>query len=103
MKNDLPFFDFDAAVYAIKSHKLHFDIGLMMHYWRKLRDAFLTLPKLGSTNLHPAILPEYKGTGGCNLAILEGRSDWGVSAHYVGGEIDTSEIIDFDKFPISKD
>ena len=64
---------------------------------------FLSLPKLGIINFHPAILPEYKGTAGYNVAILEGRSDWGVSAHYVDAEIDTGEIIDVSMFPISKD
>ena len=101
--NGLRLFDFDSAFDAIKSNKLCFDIGLSMLYWRKLKGQYLTLPKLGIINFHPAILPEYKGTAGYNLAILEGRSDWGVSAHYVDAEVDTGEIIDVSMFPISKD
>ena len=103
MKNGLRLFDFDTALDAIKSNKLNFDIGFSMLYWRKLKDNFLSLPKLGIINFHPAILPEYKGTAGYNVAILEGRSDWGVSAHYVDAEIDNGAIIDVSKFPISKD
>lgn len=103
MDNDLLLFNFDTALNAIKSNKLNFDIGFSMLYWRKLKDKFLTIPKLGNINFHPAILPEYKGTAGYNVAILEGRSDWGVSAHYIDAEIDTGEIIDVSTFPISRD
>ena len=103
MDHGLRLFDFDSAFDAIKSNKLNFDIGLSMLYWRKLTGQYLTLPKLGIINFHPAILPKYKGTAGYNVAILEGRADWGVSAHYVDAEIDTGEIIDVTIFPISKD
>ena len=101
--NGLQLFDYDSASDAIKSNKLYFDIGLSMLYWRKLKGQYLTLPKLGIINFHPAILPKYKGTAGYNIAILEGRSDWGVSAHYVDAEMDTGEIIDVSIFPISRD
>ena len=103
IENGLRLFDFDTALDEIKANKLNYDIGLSMLYWRKLKYDFLCLPKLGIINFHPAILPEYKGTAGYNIAILEGRSDWGVSAHYMDAEIDTGEIIDVSMFPISKD
>ena len=102
-ENGLSLFDFDTAIEAIKSNVLHFDIGFSMLYWRKLSEEFLSLPKLGIINFHPAILPQYKGTAGYNVAILEGRSDWGVTAHYVDNELDTGEIIEVLEFPISSE
>ena len=98
---DLPLLNFDSALMAIESNELVFDIGFSVLYQRKLPDQFISSPTLGVINFHPAILPDYKGTAGYNLAILEGRSDWGVSAHYMDHEIDTGEIIEVTRFPIS--
>ncbi len=101
VSSGIPIYSFDAALERIGSGKLDFDLGLSVLYWRKLRDGFLTSPVRGFLNFHPAILPEYKGTAGYNLAILESLDSWGVSAHYVDGSIDTGPIIDVAKFPIS--
>jgi methionyl-tRNA formyltransferase len=48
-------------------------------------------------------LPEYKGTAGYNLAILEGLASWAVSAHYMDSEIDTGGIVKVFDFPIDLD
>ena len=56
----------------------------------------------GVVNFHPAPLPEYKGTAGYNLAILEDLPSWAVSAHYVDEDIDTGEIIQVREFPVDR-
>ncbi len=99
----LQIYTFNQALQAMRQGALSFDLGISMLYWRKLKDEFISLPRLGVINFHPAILPEYKGTAGYNLAILEGRLDWGVSAHYVDEEIDTGDIIEVKTFPIDYD
>ena len=96
----LPLYTFDTALEAMKEGRLKYDLGLSVLYWRKLRDEFLTVPRLGTINFHPALLPEYKGTGGYNLAIMDELSEWGSTAHYVDASIDTGEIIEVDRFPI---
>ena len=96
----LPLYTFDTALEAMKEGRLKYDLGLSVLYWRKLRDEFLTIPRLGTINLPPALLPEYKGTGGYNLAIMDELSEWGSTAHYVDASIDTGEIIEVDRFPI---
>lgn len=94
-------FDFSEALQKLSTGELKFDLGLSMLYWRKLRGDFLSVPSLGIINFHPAPLPEYKGTAGYNLAILEGRDTWATSAHYIDESIDTGPIIEVDTFPIS--
>lgn len=98
---DIPVYTFDTALEAMRDKKLNYDIGFSMLYWRKLKYEFLSIPKYGCVNFHPAPLPDYKGVGGYNLAILEGLSTWAVSAHYVDSEIDTGPIIAVHNFPIS--
>lgn len=99
----LPLYTFDTALEAMREGRLKYDLGLSILYWRKLRDEFLTVPSRGTINFHPAILPEYKGTGGYNLAILDGLSEWGISAHYVDDSIDTGDLIEVVRFPMAPD
>lgn len=100
-KLGLPLFTFDTALEAIRAGTLQYDLGLSILYWRKLRDEFLTAPRLGTINFHPAILPDYKGTGGYNLAIMDGLTEWGISAHYVDASIDTGALIEIVRFPMN--
>lgn len=98
--NGIPVYDFEEALDSINKGDLKFDLGLSMLYWRKLKEGFIYAPKFKTINFHPAPLPEYKGTAGYNMAILEGLSEWGMTAHYVDEEIDTGEIIEVFSFPI---
>lgn len=78
-----------------------FDLGVSYVYWNRIKPALIEIPKLGFVNFHPAPLPELKGTGGYNIAILEGHDSYGVSAHYVDKDIDTGPIIEVKRFPIN--
>ncbi|HEX7634427.1 MAG TPA: formyltransferase family protein [Noviherbaspirillum sp.] len=99
-RHAIPLYEFSAALTALKEGTLAFDLGVSMLYWRKLREEFLLTPSRGAINFHPAPLPEYKGTGGYNLAILERKNTWAASAHYMDHEIDTGGIIKVSEFPI---
>lgn len=90
----------EEVVAEVEAGVLEFDLGLSMVYWRKIPKALIDRAALGVINFHPAPLPEYKGTGGYNLAILEGLDTWAVTAHYVDEDIDTGEIIEVDRFSI---
>ncbi|MDQ4041398.1 MAG: formyl transferase [Actinomycetota bacterium] len=54
-------------------------------------------------NFHPAPLPDFRGLGGINVAIAEGRSEWGVSAHFVDMDFDTGDLVRVERFPIDPD
>jgi methionyl-tRNA formyltransferase len=102
-KAGIPLYEFSEALAALKEGRLTFDLGISILYWRKLKDEFLSVPKRKVINFHPAPLPEYKGTAGYNLAILEGLASWAVSAHYMDSEIDTGGIVKVFDFPIDLD
>lgn len=99
----LSLFSFEEALALIRKGELKFDLGLSMLFWRKLTQVFLTVPRLGIINFHPAPLPDYKGTAGYNIAILEALSSWAATAHYMDEEIDTGGIIQIKEFPICPD
>ena len=96
----LPIFDHQETAERLSRGALSYDLGLSVLYWQKLKGPFLSVPALKNINFHPAPLPEYKGTAGYNLAILEGLKHWGVTAHYMDDQIDTGGIIEVASFPI---
>lgn len=99
----IPLFDYEGAVAAVERGDLDFELGISMLYWRKIKPPLLIKPLQGIVNFHPAPLPDFKGVGGYNLAILEGRDNWGASAHYIDGQIDTGEIIAIEPVELDAD
>ena len=84
----------------LKKHNQVVDLGISILYWRKFSVEIINLFKNGIINFHPAPLPDYKGTAGYNMAILNNHSEWSVTAHYVSEHIDDGPIIMQKKFKI---
>ena len=51
-------------------------------------------------NLHPSLLPKYKGLHAIEQALENGDSITGVTVHYVNEELDSGEIIMQEEVPI---
>jgi methionyl-tRNA formyltransferase len=76
------------------------DLVISFLFWNRIREPLLSLGRLGCLNFHPAPLPDMRGVGGYNVAVLEGMSEWGVSCHFVDAELDTGDIVEVERFPI---
>ncbi len=76
------------------------DLVLSYLHRRKIRPAWIALPRIGCFNFHPAPLPEMRGVGGYNFAILENRREYGVSVHWVAPEIDAGDLVEVRRFTI---
>ena len=74
------------------------DLVISFLFWKRIRPGLIELPRVGCLNFHPAPLPDMRGVGGYNVAILEGRRDWGVSCHFVDPEFDTGDIVAVERF-----
>lgn len=99
-EHGIPVLEFDETMHRLDTGDLQVDIAFSMLYWRRLKGAWLTAPRHGVINFHPAPLPEYRGVGGYNLAILEGLDRWAASAHFIDADIDTGPIVEVLDFPI---
>ena len=60
----------------------------------------LNIPKIGSLNIHPSLLPKYRGRTPHVWAIINGESTAGVTAHFINEGCDTGDIILQHKVPI---
>ncbi|WP_199849696.1 formyltransferase family protein [Blastococcus sp. Marseille-P5729] len=99
----LPLFTLEDVYHRITTGTLECDVATSFVYWRKIKQPLLGYPKYGIINFHPAPLPEYRGTAGYNLAILNRLDRWSVTAHYVDKDIDTGGIIDAFEFSIDSE
>jgi methionyl-tRNA formyltransferase len=79
------------------------DVVISFLFWKRIREPLLSLGRIGCLNFHPAPLPDMRGVGGYNVAVLEGMSEWGVSSHFVDADFDTGDIVEVERFPIDPD
>jgi methionyl-tRNA formyltransferase len=95
---DIPVLSIEQAEKEFVSDREYADLVISYLFWKKIKEPFISRPKYGCVNFHPAPLPDWKGLGGYNIAILYKLKEWGASAHYVDQEIDTGKIIRVYKF-----
>jgi len=76
------------------------DLVVSFLYPRRIREPLISAPRIGCLNFHPAPLPDLRGVGGYNVALLEGLTEWGVSAHFVDESYDTGDLVDVRRFQI---
>ncbi len=51
------------------------------------------MPRLGTFNLHAALLPKYRGAAPINRAVMNGEKETGVTTFFLKHEIDTGDMI----------
>ena len=61
--------------------------------FRMLPEEVWSMPKLGTFNLHAALLPQYRGAAPINWAVLNGERMSGVTTFMIDKDIDTGGII----------
>ena len=93
---NIPVLSMEEAEEYSKNNEI--DLVVSYLYWRVIKKPLIENPKYGCINFHPAILPDWKGCGGYNIAILKKLSQWGVTAHYVNETVDTGPIIKVNYF-----
>lgn len=69
------------------------DLLVTAAYGKILRKKILNIPKYGCINLHPSLLPKYRGPSPINWAIFHGDSFTGTSVFYMKRKMDAGNII----------
>jgi len=84
--------DHDAAMEAA-ANKAGAEYIVLAGYMRILSDAFVTRWDGRILNIHPSLLPKYKGLDPHARAIAAGDSHGGASVHLVTPELDAGEVL----------
>jgi len=69
------------------------DLNLVATFDQKIPECIVNSSRLGSINIHPSILPDYRGPTPTNWAIINGEKESGVTFHFVGSEYDMGDIL----------
>lgn len=81
----------EASVEAIQA--LEVDLIVVAAYGQYIKPAILALPRFEAINLHPSLLPKYRGAAPIQMAIADGETVTGVTILYVSREMDAGDIL----------
>lgn len=90
--------EFIAQLVALKP-----DLIVVAAYGQFLPRALLDLPPHGVLNVHPSLLPKYRGAAPIQWAVARGEKETGVSIIYLIEKMDAGDIIQQERVPIAPD
>jgi methionyl-tRNA formyltransferase len=79
------------------------DLGLVFAFGQLLPKPLLEIPRLGFINIHPSLLPKYRGAAPIQWTLLNGDQITGVSILKVTPKLDDGDIILQESTPIDPD
>ena len=79
------------------------DIFVVVAYGRIIPRAVFSLPPLGTINLHPSLLPKYRGAAPVESAIRSGETLSGVTVQYINERLDAGDIVLQCEIPVGPD
>jgi len=80
-----------------KFKELKPDLCVIVAYGKIIPKDYLNLPKYGFVNIHPSLLPKYRGPSPIQSAILNGETETGVSIMLADEEVDHGPILNSNK------
>ena len=83
--------------------KLIPDVFVTAAYGKIIPQNILDIPKYGSINVHPSLLPKYRGTSPLQYALLNEETETGVSIMKMDAEMDHGPILFSKAFEIHPD
>ena len=70
-----------------------FDLFIVASYGKIIPDNFLEIPAFGTINIHPSLLPKYRGPTPIETSLLNGDEELGISIMFLDSEIDHGPIL----------
>ncbi len=80
--------------------ELNPDVILVVAYAKLIPKSLLDLPRFGCINVHPSLLPRYRGAIPIQAALMNGDSETGVCTFFMDEGYDTGDIILTRRTPI---
>ena len=76
------------------------DVIVVAAFGQLLPQAVLDIPPCGTINLHPSLLPKYRGAAPIQWALINGETETGVTLMLLDAGEDTGDIICAERIPI---
>jgi methionyl-tRNA formyltransferase len=78
------------------------DLLVSFAYGKIFGPKFLALFPLGGVNVHPSLLPRWRGASPIQAAVLHGDAETGVCVQRLTAKMDCGEILARERFPLSE-
>ncbi|SPQ98130.1 unnamed protein product (mitochondrion) [Plasmodiophora brassicae] len=76
------------------------DVGVVVSFGHKIPDRVIGSFRYGMVNVHPSLLPMYRGSSPIQTALLDGVSETGVCVIEVASRMDSGRILSSRRVPV---
>ncbi|MEO0069262.1 MAG: methionyl-tRNA formyltransferase [candidate division WOR-3 bacterium] len=76
------------------------ECGVVVDYGFILKEPLLKIPRYGFINLHPSLLPRYRGPAPIQRQLIDGCTETGVTVIAMSLEVDSGDILNQLRVPI---
>ena len=94
---DVPVIGFENSLrdkdFLGRINSLDIDLAVVCSYGKLFPKEFLNTAKYGFVNVHPSLLPKYRGGNPYSHVIINGETETGVTLHFMDDNFDTGDII----------
>ena len=89
-----------SADFLAQIRQLSPDLIIVASYGKILPDELLAIPRYQGINIHPSLLPKYRGASPIQFALLNQEKETGVSIIQITSQVDAGAIISQEKLII---
>jgi len=73
--------------------KIQPDLLITAHFEKLIIKDIIEIPRIGCLNLHPSLLPYYRGMSPQHWPIINGEKETGITVHFIDETADTGNIV----------
>lgn len=77
------------------------DLVLSVFYRKMLPEGVLAAAKVAALNLHPSLLPAYRGRAPINWVLVNGERETGITLHHMVRRADAGDVVGQRRIPIA--
>ena len=102
-QHNLPFYQPEKVrqrSFIRKLERLAPDVIVVAAFGQLLPQSMLDIPPCGTINLHPSLLPKYRGAAPVQWALINGETETGITLMLLDAGEDTGDIICAEQIPI---
>lgn len=85
--------DINSQTIIEKIKKIQPDLLITAHFEKLIKRDIIAIPRRGCLNLHPSLLPYYRGMAPQHWPIINGEKETGITVHFIDETADTGNIV----------
>lgn len=103
LKNNVPVYqpeDISDSNFMETLEKLSPELIVLISYGKILPEKIINIPSIEAINVHPSLLPKYRGAAPMEWALINGEKETGITVITIKKGVDTGDIIKQEKIPV---